>query len=88
MADVLQHPFFQEEELALPLVPYHGHGLDVIISYQSTQVSPEALPHCNLGRHPLLKVLDMWRLRRCLNALGITTADGTQVPPGADWRKW
>ena len=28
------------------------------------------------------------RTRRFLNAIGITTADGTQVPPGADWRQW
>ena len=52
----------------LESIPYHGSGLDVIISYQTTQV------------------LDMWRIRRCLNALGITTADGTQVPPGATSR--
>jgi hypothetical protein len=37
MADVLGHPFFALKELELPVVPYHGQGLDVIISYQSTQ---------------------------------------------------
>jgi len=74
MKEVLSHPFFtkSDEELKtfLPVVPYHGNGLDVIISYQTTQV------------------LDMGRMRRCLNIMGITTADGTQVPPGGDWRGW
>ena len=81
MKQVLEHPFFQDDESlpVLPAVPYHvqwqqppidehseiGIGPDVIISYQSTQQ------------------VDMWRIRRCLNALGISTIDGTQVPPGA-----
>ena len=34
------------------------------------------------------QVAQMKRLRRALNVLGITTADGTQVPAGEDWRAW
>ena len=63
MEHILNHPFFSSEDLLLPLIPIGGyHGCpDVIISYQSNQVT------------------QMERLRRALNTVGITTADGTQV---------
>eukprot|EP00656_Telonema_subtile_P009337 TRINITY_DN14389_c0_g3_i1.p1 TRINITY_DN14389_c0_g3~~TRINITY_DN14389_c0_g3_i1.p1 ORF type:complete len:692 (+),score=168.66 TRINITY_DN14389_c0_g3_i1:374-2449(+) len=34
------------------------------------------------------QVMHMKRLSRCLRAMGINAKDGSQVPPGSDWRKW
>jgi len=52
------------------------------------------LPHPDRGEldvifsYRTIDAAEMMRLRQFLNVIGIKTADGSQVPPGEDWRLW
>ena len=69
MDEILAHPFFDttEQQLVSPL-PALMRGPGELDLILSYQSTQENF---------------LFRLRRALNLLGITTADGTQVPPGA-----
>ena len=59
--EVLEHPFFSDQEISLPVIRPHFGVIDVMISYQSTYL------------------VMMCRIRHFLRAIGLSTADGTEV---------
>jgi len=78
MGEVLAHLFFNIE--------------DPLNIRQASVERP--LPHADRGdldvifSYRTLDTAEMIRLRLFFNSLGIRTADGSQVPPGRDWRTW
>ena len=79
MAAISEHPFFI---LMLQNNPDPKRGFP----------TPVALPVSRGGVDVIFSyttrdIRHLWRLKRALRTLGITTSDGTEVPPGCDWRE-
>ena len=85
MAAILDHPFFLPDEalergFALPAFRPQMVRTHVMLSYQSTQVTSILVYlQCAVVKIILLQVMHLKRLARLLNAMHISTKDGTMV---------
>ena len=85
MAHVLNHSFLSQDAAApIPSVP-PGLGASRLLVVFSYQVRDYTERECNsLAVVQSTQSALLRRLRRYLNSLGISTADGVQVPPGGE----